>query len=163
MVSSQAFLLGLAVTALAGGGSYAGYQMMVDGSGACGMPGGMMGGHMQDMHARCDAMMPGQTTPSPAAASEGDIVVDMQSSQFQPATLRIRAGDTVTWLNQDGYAHTVTSDSGAAPLDSPSIPAGGSWSHTFTEPGTYDYHCKPHAYRDDAGEYRGMVGRIIVE
>lgn len=71
---------------------------------------------------------------------------------FSPSTLTIKAGDTVTWTNQDSVAHTVVSDSGSE-ISSPSIPQGGSYSHTFTSAGTYNYHCSIHP---------SMTGQIIV-
>ena len=57
------------------------------------------------------------------------------------------------WTNRDSVRHTVTSDSGNE-LDSELLSQSGSYSHTFAQTGTYDYHCKPHPY---------MTGTIIVE
>jgi plastocyanin len=63
---------------------------------------------------------------------------------FQPATMTIPVGATVTWTNQDAVQHTSTSDTGlwnSGPLDQ-----GKSFSFTFTQPGTYAYHCAIHPY-----------------
>jgi plastocyanin len=57
-------------------------------------------------------------------------------------TIRVRAGQTVTWTNRDPVPHTVTSDDGL--WDSGDIAAGGSFSHRFAVPGTYAYHCTYH-------------------
>lgn len=111
-----------------------------------GMHGGMHGrGMMGDGCHMCGGSTAGTT-------GSGTLVI-MDGSQFLPTTLRVRVGDTVTWRNDDSVAHTVTSDSGDE-LDSPLLSPGESWQHTFTQPGTYDYHCVPHP---------GMTGRIVVE
>src|SRR3989344_4454910 len=79
--------------------------------------------------------------------------IDIQDFAYKTKTLTIIKGDTVIWTNRDSVRHTVTSDSGNE-LDSELLSQGGSYSHTFVQTGTYDYHCKPHPY---------MTGTIIVE
>ncbi|MEO8848760.1 MAG: plastocyanin/azurin family copper-binding protein [Casimicrobiaceae bacterium] len=90
---------------------------------------------------------------------------------FDPVGLRIQPGDTVRWVQVNGY-HSIASyhpengnhelriPDGAQPWDSGILlaeyPAKGSvFEHTFTVPGVYDYFCDPH-------EAAGMVGRIVV-
>ena len=88
--------------------------------------------------------------------------------QFQPATLTVPRGTTVTWMNTGQQQHTVTDDpskaasrtdaqlpSGAQPWDSGLIDAGKTYTHTFDTPGEYTYFCMPH-------EALGMVARITV-
>ena len=75
-----------------------------------------------------------------AAASRQVQIADMA---FQPGDLTITVGDTVTWTNADGRPHTVTADAGA--FDSGNVDEGGSFSFTFTQPGTYSYHCGYHS------------------
>ncbi len=70
---------------------------------------------------------------------------------FSPASLTVSVGDTVTWLNTDSMTHTVTSDTGA--FDSGLLSPGDRWSYTFTQAGTYAYHCTPHPQ---------MTGTIVV-
>jgi plastocyanin len=90
------------------------------------------------------------------------------ANQFQPASLTIPKGSTVTWKNTSQMEHTVTADpakaakkgdaalpDGVAPFDSGMIGAGQSYSHTFDVPGTYKYFCLPH-------EMLGMVGTVTV-
>jgi amicyanin len=79
--------------------------------------------------------------------------IQIKNFAFTPATLTIKAGDTVTWTNKDSMAHTVTSDSGSE-LDSSSLVQGASYSHTFNTPGEYDYHCAVHP---------SMTAKIIVQ
>jgi plastocyanin len=70
---------------------------------------------------------------------------------FRPAEVSIASGDTVRWVNDDATYHTVTSTDSldrrvpngrfAAVLDT----AGATFTHTFTQPGSYPYYCQPHA------------------
>lgn len=63
---------------------------------------------------------------------------------YYPNSIQITVGDTVTWTNQDSVGHTVTSgqptDTQTGTIfDSSLITAGGSYSVTFTQAGTYNY------------------------
>jgi hypothetical protein len=51
-------------------------------------------------------------------------------------------GGTVTWSNDGQSAHTVTANSGS--FDSGNLDPGQSFSHTFTQPGTFAYYCQYH-------------------
>lgn len=62
--------------------------------------------------------------------------------EFQPANLTVPAGATVTWTNAGQRTHTVSADDGS--FDSGRLDPGETFSHTFTEPGTYTYHCGFH-------------------
>ena len=115
------------------------------------MGGGMMGGGMMGNPAGNTSSVPVNTTS-----------VEMRNSLYQPSTINVRVGSTVTWTNADPYAHTVTSDEAGRPLDSPLIAGAGSWTYTFTSPGTYSFHCTPHSARDASGTFQGMVGRAVV-
>ncbi len=111
----------------------------------------------------------------PAAANTFEIraVMSKDGGQvyFDPIGLHIQPGDTVRWVQANGY-HSVTSyhpandnrelriPERAQPWDSGILlgeyPAKGStFERTFSVPGVYDYLCVPH-------EAAGMVGRIIV-
>jgi plastocyanin len=72
-------------------------------------------------------------------------VVRIVDFAYQPARLAIRTGDSVTFVNEDAVAHTVTTEGGNA-VDSGPIDHGKSWTMTFTHPGRYDYSCDPHPY-----------------
>ncbi len=81
-------------------------------------------------------------------------VSETNSLTFQPDTIVINVGDTVMWTNTStGIPHTTTSDTGL--WDSGTMNPGATFSHTFTAPGTYLYHCTFHVNL-------GMVGSIIV-
>ena len=103
----------------------------------------------------------------PGTALGASATVDVGSFRFTPRDLTIDQGDTVTWnwlaaTGNDSY-HDVYE--GMPPpvagdpippalweshpdIDDPQQilgpPPGGTWSHTFNEPGTYDYWCRRH-------------------
>jgi len=78
------------------------------------------------------------------------------SYTFDPPSLTIEVGDTVTWFNQDIEDHTSTSDSGSTdPWDSGDVHSGDSWPRQFNSPGTFNYHCIYHFNQ-------GMTGTITV-
>jgi glucose/arabinose dehydrogenase/plastocyanin len=84
-------------------------------------------------------------------------VRDLQS--YDPNPIDIKVGDTVTWINADLAAHTVTSGKDYDPLtsgkifNSGSIISNGVYSHKFTTPGVYDYICLFHP---------NMKGEVVV-
>jgi plastocyanin len=63
---------------------------------------------------------------------------------FEPAQLSVAAGTTVTWVNNDEEAHTVTA------LDRSYASAGleheEAYTHRFATPGTYTYFCALHPH-----------------
>ena len=63
--------------------------------------------------------------------------------EFRPNIMTVPVGTKVTWVNKEGEEHSVTSTK--AGLFDGSLAPYGSWSYTFTEPGTYDYYCGPHS------------------
>lgn len=71
---------------------------------------------------------------------------------YNPSSITIQVGDTVTWTNVAAFQHTVTADDGS--FDSGLINTGATWSYTFTTAGTYTYHCAPHPW---------MKGTVIVQ
>ncbi len=82
----------------------------------------------------------------------------MASSAFAPTPDTIAAGSTVTWTNNDGYGHTVTSVPGSAEVFDASVAGGANFAHTFSTPGTYTYYCKIHGTPTS-----GMRGTIVVQ
>jgi plastocyanin len=91
-----------------------------------------------------------QTPTSPPSASASQMSVSIFTDQnglfgFSPKTLTVPVGTTVTWKNTTLVAHTVTSDDGAS-FDSGIVPAGDTFTFTFTQAGSYAYHCNIHPY-----------------
>ena len=72
-------------------------------------------------------------------------VVSMRNFTFEPSVLRVPAGATVTWVNDEtqvGLAHTSTSDNPG--WDSGFLAPGQSYSRSFSSGGQFPYHCEPH-------------------
>lgn len=64
---------------------------------------------------------------------------------YSPATLTIDAGETVTWEFDDrGIAHDVVGTGDAETELRSTLMSTGTFTHTFTDPGTYDYTCSLH-------------------
>lgn len=65
---------------------------------------------------------------------------------FNPSAITVTIGinNTVLWTNDDTVPHTVTSDNGT--FSSGNLNPGDTFLFTFTEPGTYTYHCSYHSW-----------------
>ncbi|MEU7412391.1 MULTISPECIES: plastocyanin/azurin family copper-binding protein [Streptomyces] len=84
-------------------------------------------------------------TGTPTAPVTGNAVA-IKNFAFSPATLKVTAGTTVTWTNQDTDAHTVTSAGSGGPLHSAALNTHATYRYTFTKPGTYAYLCTIHPF-----------------
>jgi plastocyanin len=78
-----------------------------------------------------------------AAAQQQASSVTIHNFAFSPASVTVAPGTTVTWTNNDSTAHTVTADSGNGPK-SGQLQQGQTYSFTFSQAGTYAYHCSIH-------------------
>ncbi|MFY4814542.1 cupredoxin domain-containing protein [Haloarcula sp. AONF1] len=106
-----------------------------------------------------------------------DAVVGMVTpdNAFAPATVTIRVGERVGWINDSEWGHTVTAYEDGIPDEAAFFTTGGynteqaardawpdgdlesgeTYEHTFAVAGEYDYFCVPH--EDE------MVGTVIVK
>lgn len=91
------------------------------------------------------------STPTTAPPSTGNSISIMNFA-FSPLTLTVKTGTKVTWTNKDTVTHTVTDDKGA--FNSGLLTPGNSFSFTFTQAGTYSYHCNIH---------HSMMATIVVQ
>ena len=89
------------------------------------------------------ALLLAQASPSPPAPRPA-AVVHMHDFKFVPATVKIKAGDTVEWINDDNDAHTV--DSVKNLFDSGGLDTNEMWTHTFKTAGSFAYFCALHPY-----------------
>ena len=91
----------------------------------------------------------GSTTPAPTvggpAASQAGAVnaATIVDFAFQPSSLTVAKGTSVTWTNTASRGHTVTADD--ASFTSDTIAGGATFSHTFDTAGTFAYHCSIHS------------------
>ena len=82
--------------------------------------------------------------PSPAPSATAAVVVHIKNFAYVPAKVKIAAGQTVRFVNDDDMAHTVTADDKS--YDSGDLPNGRSWSHAFASAGTSTYFCAYHPF-----------------
>lgn len=78
-------------------------------------------------------------------------LVDMRALRFQPESVTVAVGDTITWVNRDIVPHTSTAADSA--WRSPVVSAADSFATALTRVGVYRYAC---AFHPD------MVGVIVV-
>jgi len=105
-----------------------------------------------------NAQATGTPAPTMTAANLNTISTDntvvINNFAFSPQQITVRTGTTVTWINQDSVTHQPVADSaaligmGSAPLNT-----GDSYSYTFTQTGTWNYHCNIHPE---------MTGTVVV-
>jgi plastocyanin len=88
---------------------------------------------------------------SGGASQAGATQVAIQDFAFQPASVTVPAGTTVSWTNHDAATHTVTFRNGAA--DSGDLSGGQTFRYTFATPGSFDYYCRIHP---------SMTGVVVV-
>jgi len=93
--------------------------------------------------------VPTPARPADSAPSPGQVRIS--NFTFDPPSLTVPVGATVTWVNQDDEPHTVTSQTGA--FGSQALDTDESFSFHFTAPGTYVYRCGIHPH---------MTGTIVV-
>ena len=90
----------------------------------------------------------GKDMPNPSAPNQ----VMVENFSFQPGTLTVKAGTTVTWVNHDDTPHTVNENNKT--FKSGALDTDAKFSYKFTSPGTYSYFCSLHPR---------MTGQIIVK
>ena len=110
-----------------------------------------------------------------AGAIGANEITKVNGQRFDPETLTVSAGDTVTFVNRSSETHTVTAYEDKLPEGAAYFASGGFTSEaeavdnlsdglvdpdetfevTLAEPGTYAFYCIPHAGA-------GMTGRIVV-
>ena len=91
------------------------------------------------------AIIPGRADPAAAA-----IAID--NFTFNPHSITIKAGTTVTWTNKDDIPHALAATDRS--FKSKTLDTDDRYAFTFTAPGTYPYFCSLHPR---------MTGTIVVE
>ncbi len=78
-----------------------------------------------------------------------DHKTEIKGLAFDPDQITVRAGDTVTWVNEDSDRHHLMGDG----FESKDLPNGATFTAEFPEPAQLVYRCTIHTY---------MQGRIVV-
>ena len=91
----------------------------------------------------CVAVLKVAATPAKVTAPAMTMTVNIADNRFQPATLSVKAGTTVTWVHTGQVTHNILSLQ-LADLRSPDLRPGDKYSYTFKTPGTYTYYCSYH-------------------
>jgi plastocyanin len=107
-------------------------------------------------------------TPGASGGAGGSVVEMTNNFRFEPESLTVPSGTTVTFKNVGSMPHNVVTDPelasdpahaqvppGAEAFESPMVNGDDEWQYTFETPGEYRYFCQPH-------EALGMVGTITV-
>merc|ERR1719160_101777 len=100
-----------------------------------------------------------------ALAASAKLGSDSGGLVFEPSTVTINKGESVTWTNNAGFPHNIMFDEDAVPggvnadalsnedyLNAP----GETVTRKFDVSGTYEYYCEPH-------QGAGMQGKVIVK
>ncbi|MFL6411516.1 MAG: plastocyanin/azurin family copper-binding protein [Nitrososphaeraceae archaeon] len=104
----------------------------------------------------------GNSTSSTVAGTKVSIVEEaseMGDQAYDPNPVNVKAGDTVTWTNDDSQIHTITSGTDSSDpnmekeFDSSMLSQNQTFSHKFNTAGEFPYFCQLHPT---------MVGKVIV-
>jgi plastocyanin len=88
-----------------------------------------------------------------AVTNDDGTRVSIRNFCFGPTILRVQPGETVTWVNRDGFPHTVLGANGSWGGYDNLRRGGGEVSYRFVSAGVYPYVCTYHP---------GMVGAVLV-
>jgi plastocyanin len=83
--------------------------------------------------------------------------VSMKNIQFNPKSITVAKGGTVTWTNDDTASHDVSKQSGPGPSfksGTGNLAKGDTYKQTFKAAGTIKYQCTVHP---------GMTGTVTVK
>ena len=80
---------------------------------------------------------------------KGNAVI-IKDFAFDPAEIKVNAGSSVTWINEDSAPHTIKFDA----FESEKLNSGDKYEHTFAAAGEYAYVCSIHP---------SMKGKVIVQ
>jgi len=106
-----------------------------------------------------EAQRPGPQSPQQeGAAPKGEQggqspnSVSMQYIEFNPKSINVKTGDTVTWTNDESVSHDVTGE-GFRSGPPGGMQQGDTYRHKFREAGRFDYRCTVHP---------NMTGTVVV-
>jgi len=79
--------------------------------------------------------------------------ITIDNFSFSPATINVKTGTEVTWVNHDDIPHTVVSDDKTTVKSRP-LDTDEKFTFKFDKPGTYNYFCSIHPK---------MTGKVVVQ
>jgi plastocyanin len=91
----------------------------------------------------------GATSSPPSASGAAEVI---KGFAFSPQSITVKVGGAVTWTNQDGTTHTVTSTDGS--FGSKNLDQGQTFTATFNTAGSFPYICNIHTF---------MTGTVVVQ
>ena len=94
-----------------------------------------------------------ESTSDGTAESAASIAVEIKDFAYNPGTIDVPVGSTITWTNQDNTPHTATGLDRDL-LQSGTLAFDETYTQTFDTAGSYDYFCEFHP---------NMKGTIVVE
>lgn len=116
---------------------------------ACSSDEGSSSGNSETTSGDAAVEAPFELSDDPVATTDVNLP---KSYKFEPAVITIKAGDEVTWTNEDDFPHNVHLFDGDVTQD---LPVGESTSMAFDDPGDYYYECSIHPQQ--------MRGKIVVQ
>ena len=94
-------------------------------------------------------LLPAPTLAAPQPAAP--VTVHIANFTFAPQVVRVRVGQTVTWINDDDIPHAVVAVDHS--FRSKVLDTGDKFSFTFAKPGEVAYFCSLHPH---------MTGKVQV-
>lgn len=86
---------------------------------------------------------PERATP-PTSGPREPGTVRLWDRDIDPTRLTVRAGESVTWVNDDDVEHQIAVLDGS--FRSEKLPPGGRVAHAFPQAGDYEYYCTLHNF-----------------
>jgi 3',5'-cyclic-AMP phosphodiesterase len=111
--------------------------------------------HMKELAITDSVLSAGPATATTAAAAapaaaataaNAARTISISNFTFAPTPMTVRAGQELTWMNEDDAPHTVVGSDPGSPLKSPALDTGDRYSVTLTRPGVYRYFCSLHPH-----------------
>ena len=87
-----------------------------------------------------------------ASAQAEEVTIKIENFTFNPASITIKPGTTVIWINGDDIPHSVVENNKG--FKSPPLDTGQRYSMVLTTAGEVDYFC---------GFHNHMTGKVIVQ
>jgi len=98
----------------------------------------------------CVGLVMGAAVLAAPTKQEAQVMID--NFTFTPQRVTVKAGTTVTWVNEDDIPHTVAAT--GKEFKSKVLDTDDKFAFTFMTAGTYEYFCSLHPH---------MTGTIVVE